>query len=226
MKKFFVGLISVLFLALLAPGSSVYASDARQIAKGVFIGPVDVSGLGITEAEDAVTAYVDEIAAKTIVLSAGTDRQMEITGQDIGLYWSNTGVVEEAYALGHEGNIIKRYKELKDLEHNNRRFDLNYGYDEAVIADYVAQCAASFDQEKVNFTLKKTEEGFKVTEGQTGYLVDQEESLKLIESYIREGIGGDDNIVDLSVKEDVPKGSAEELSKVRDDLCAEDKYKS
>ncbi|WP_024865980.1 VanW family protein [Butyrivibrio sp. FCS014] len=218
MKKFFVGLMLVLSMAVIAPGTKVMASDSRQIAKGVFIGPVDVSGMGVTEAEDAVTAYVNEIEQQTIVLSAGPDKQMEITGLDLGLYWSNTGVVEEAYALGHEGNIIKRYKELKDLERNNHTFDLVYGYDEEAIAGYVAKCADSFDQETINCKLTKTADGFQVTEGQTGYLVDQAQSVNIIKSYLSEGLGGGDNIVDLSVKADPPKGSAEELSKVRDVL--------
>ena len=218
MKKYFVGLMLVLILAIIAPGNKAYASDGRVIAKGVFIGPVDVSGLSVSEAEEAVTAYVNDIEQKTIVLSAGTDRQKEITGLDIGLYWSNTGVVEDAYALGHEGNIIRRYKELKDLEHNNHSFDLVYGYDRAAISDIVAGCADSFDQETINYTLKKTDEGFTVSDGQTGYLVDQPASVSIIESYIRDGIGGADNIVDLSVKADEPKGSLEELSKVRDVL--------
>lgn len=218
MKKFFVGTLLLLLLAVSVPSVKAEASDSRKIAKGVFIGPVEVSGMGVTEAEDAVTSYVNEIEKQTIVLSAGPDRQMEITGQDIGLYWSNTGVVEDAYALGHEGNIIKRYKELKDLERNNHTFDLVYGYDEAAITEYVAKCAESFDQETINYTLKKTADGFQITDGQTGYLVDQAQSVGLIESFIRDGLGGADNIVDLSVKADEPKGSAEELARVKDVL--------
>ena len=50
------------------------------------------------------------------------------------------------------------------------------------------------------------------------HILFKKESLKILESYIQNGLGVDDNVVDLSLKEDVPKGSAEELSKVRDVL--------
>ncbi len=218
MKKFFRGMMLALALFFVIPGGKVLASDARVIAKGVFIGPVDVSGLSITEAETKVTEYVDEVSAQTITLSAGEGMDKEFTGLDIGMYWSNTGVIEEAYAIGHQGNIVQRYKALKDLQHNNKVFDIVYGYEEEALGQIIAGCAESFDQEKVNYGLEKTEAGFTVTEGQTGYVVDQTASLSAIRDFIETDLGNGDNRVMLTVKEDQPMGSAEELSKVRDVL--------
>lgn len=218
MKKFFEGLLMVLLLAILIPSGKAYANDAREIAKGVFIGPVDVSGMSVTDAEAAVSAFVDRMAQEQITLSAGEGKEITFGGQDIGIYWSNTGIVEDAFALGHQGNVIQRYKTLKDLEATNHRFDIIYGYDEEAVQALVQSCAEAFDQEKINFTLTKGEGGFTITDGQTGYLVDQAESVALIESFIQTGLGGDSNVVSLSVKADEPLGSYEELSQVQDVL--------
>ena len=218
MKKFFGTIGMAILLMVLVPGARVYASDGRQIARGVFIGPVDVSGMSISEAESAVTSYVDEVSAQAITLVAGEGQERQFTGQDIGLYWSNTSVVEDAYSLGHQGNIIQRYKALKDLQHQNHIFDIEYGYEKEIVEGIVSECAEAFDQEKINFTLTKTENGFQVSDGQTGYLVDQAESVSIIEDFIQNKLGGDNALVQLSVKADQPQGSEEELSLVRDVL--------
>ena len=218
MKKFFGTIGMAILLMVLVPGARAYASDGRQIARGVFIGPVDVSGMSISEAESAVTSYVDEVSAQAITLVAGEGQERQFTGQDIGLYWSNTSVVEDAYSLGHQGNIIQRYKALKDLQHQNHIFDIEYGYEKEIVEGIVSECAEAFDQEKINFTLTKTENGFQVSDGQTGYLVDQAESVSIIEDFIQNKLGGDNTSVRLSVKADQPQGSEEELSLVRDVL--------
>ncbi len=218
MKKFFEGFVVAILLTLLIPVGRVYATDARQIAKGVSIGPVDVSGLSITDAENKVSSYVNEISEQQITLSAGEGRELQFTGSDIGLYWSNTGVVDEAYALGHQGNILQRYKALKDLENDTHTYEIVYGYEKEALEAIVASCAETFDQEKINYTLTKTDEGFVVSDGQKGYVVDQAQSLSLIDSFIQNGYGQGSNIVSLAIKEDEPRGSYEELSKVRDVL--------
>ena len=112
MKKFFGAIGIAVLLMVLMPQTAVFASDGRQIAKGVFIGPVDVSGMSVNEAENAVTAYVDQVSGQTLTLHVGEGKERQLTGQDIGLYWSNTSVVEDAYSLGHQGNICKSFIEL------------------------------------------------------------------------------------------------------------------
>ena len=209
-----------LLVGLLIPGGRSLAADTdhRTIAEGVFIGGVDVSGMNLTEAEAAVSAYVDKLSDEEITLSAGDDREKTFNGWDIGLYWSNTGIVEDAYALGHQGNIIQRYKALKDLKKNNYVFDIAYGYEKEAIQEIVDKCAESFDQETINYTLTKTDSGFVVSDGQTGYLVDRDKSVATIESFIQSGLGSENNFISLTVKADEPRGSAEELGKVRDVL--------
>jgi vancomycin resistance protein YoaR len=218
MKKFFEGLLLVILLAVLVPSGKAYANDGRAIAKGVFIGPVDVSGMSVTDAEAAVSAYVEQLANAQITLSAGEGRETQFNGQEIGLYWSNTGIVEEAYELGHQGNVVQRYKSLKDLEVTPHVFNIVYGYDSESIQAIVEGCGEAFDQEKINYTLTKTDAGFTVSDGQTGYLVDQPASVTVIENYIQSGLNTDNNVVSLTIKEDLPKGSYEELSQVKDVL--------
>ncbi|MBR1670584.1 MAG: VanW family protein [Butyrivibrio sp.] len=218
MKKFFEGLAVAFLLAVIVPGTKAYAADGGTIPSGVFIGPVDVSGLDVTEAETRVSAYVDEVAARQLTLHVDEGKELSFTGGDIGLYWSNTGVVEDAFSLGHHGNIIERYKTLKDLQNTGHTYNISYGYEKEDIERLVDECADEYDQEKVNYSLTKTESGFEVTDGQTGYVVDRPSSVSAVEEYLNSGMADESGVINLTVKADEPQGSADELAKVRDVL--------
>lgn len=218
MRKFFVGFMISLTVILLIPSETAYAADTRVIADGVFIGEVDVSGMSVSEAEAAVDAHVRAMAEQEITLSAGEDKTLSILGSDTGVFWKNREVAKEAYGLGHQGNIVKRYKALKDLKKNKHVYDLELGFDKEALTAIAEKCGESFDQETVNFGLKKTGEGFEISEGQTGYLVDREASVNAIENYMSDNWQAESNVIDLVVTADVPKGSYDELSKVKDVL--------
>ena len=83
MKKFFEGLAVAFLLAVIVPGTKAYAADGGTIPSGVFIGPVDVSGLDVTEAETRVSAYVDEVAARQLTLHVDEGKELSFTGGDI-----------------------------------------------------------------------------------------------------------------------------------------------
>ena len=54
MKKFFGGLVLFLSFLVIWPGTPVDAADSKTIASGVYIGSLDVSGMSVDEAEQAV----------------------------------------------------------------------------------------------------------------------------------------------------------------------------
>ena len=81
------------------------------------------------------------------------DETATATAQDFGLTWENTEVVEEAMALGKSGNIIKRYKDTKDLENHTTTFELTYEPDESLVADFVERMAQTYDREATDGSL-------------------------------------------------------------------------
>ena len=218
MKKFIKGAILFFTVLLLLPGIKTKAADGRKIAKGVFIGDIDVSEMTVTEAQNAVSDRFNRISNSELTLTVGEDKSITVSGADLGVTWQNPEVIEQAYALGHKGNIIQRYKALKDLQHENYTFDIEYGFNDVALGDIVENRCSSFNQEKVNYSLKKTSEGFTVTPGQIGYIIDVPQSIAVIKNLVTSGWNGDNISVQLVVKEDLPRGSEEELSKVRDVL--------
>ncbi|WP_408069831.1 VanW family protein [Butyrivibrio sp. JL13D10] len=218
MKKFMFLCLMALTLALVIPaGRAEAASDT--IHQGVFIGDVDVSGMTTAQATDAVNQYIEQLRAKNVTLKGMEDSQtVTVSVADLGLGWANTEVVDEAYALCREGNIIKRYKAIKDLEHSNKRFDIEYSFNDDAIYEILDVDCAPFNVSKKNYTLTKTENGFTVSDGQTGYILDEQTSLSIIKDYIQNNWDHQDCAIQVAIDADEPQGSYEELSKVTDVL--------
>ncbi len=218
MKKFFGGAVLVILLTFLLPGVCSQAADSRTIANGVYIGTVDVSGMTVSEAQAAVDSRVQQLRDRELVLEASADQSITITGADLGIAWDNRSVANQAYQLGHQGNIVQRYKALKDLEKSNQVYELKLSYNNEALQEVLGRCSESFNKEKVNFTLSRTEEGFNISDGQIGYLVDTDESANVIKNVISSEWSEDAEHIQLSVKEDKPLGSHEELAMVKDVL--------
>ena len=218
MKKFFGGVILLLCVLLLLPGIRTKAADGRKIANGVYIGDINVSDMTITDAQSIIHDRFDRIEGSELTLTVGEGKSIVINGSELGISWKNPQVIEDAYSLGHRGNIVQRYKVLKDLEHHNFNFNIEYGFDEEALRDIVENRCSAFNQEKINYKLTKTADGFSVSEGQAGYLVDSEKSIEAIKNFVTSGWNGDNAEIKLVVAEDDPMGSAEDLAKVRDVL--------
>ena len=100
-------------------GMTVQAKGEETIKTGVYAESVDLSGKTKEEAIAAIDAFVEELAQVEVTLLAADANEVVVTAGDLGITWTNTEVVDDALQLGTQGNIIERYKALKDLEHDN-----------------------------------------------------------------------------------------------------------
>ena len=118
-KKILSCLLLSLMAGILFAGSNSYAkTTSDEIAMGVYAEDVNLSGLTKEEAKDAINAYVSEKAEEKITLTIG-DEELNVTRESLGVSWNNEEVVDEALGLGKSGNLIKRYKAIKDLQYDN-----------------------------------------------------------------------------------------------------------
>ncbi len=222
MKKWKVALAAVL-----AAGICAFALQAGAVAKGngdayiqngIFIGDIDVSGMSMEEATAAVQGYVDGLRQVPITLNAVGGNQVTVTAGDMGIQWKNQNVLEEAFSLGKQGNIIRRYKELKDLEKNTHKYDLEFTFDQAALQTVLTEQCAQFDVEAEDASLRRENGQFIIEGGQTGEKVDVEASAAELEAFLTDGWNKAAAEVDLVVAVDEPRGSREDLEKVKDVL--------
>lgn len=199
-------------------GISAQAKEEDTIKTGIFAGEIDLSGMTADEAAAAVEDYVEGLKETEITLLAAADQEVVVTAGDLGIAWANPELVTEAVEIGQHGNVIERYKVLKDLEHENKVYPIALSFDLQAISDTLTSRCAKYDVKAVNVSLKREDGRFQVIEGQTGYALDVETSIDLINDYLTGEWDHQPCRIALDVAVEEPKGSAEELAEVKDIL--------
>jgi len=203
-------------ICVLCMGGTVSAASQEVFKEGIYAENINLSGLSKEEAEAKIEAFIEDRAAKKITLVAADGNEIVVTAKDLGLRWRNPGMLDEALALGTEGNVIQRYKAMKDLMHDNKVYDIEFGFNSTAINELLLQEGGKFDQTPVDAKMVRTENGFSITDGRIGYALDVEGSIGRIYNYLDSEWDGDDCRIDLVVEVEKPKGMAEDLQSVTD----------
>ena len=124
-------------------------AENHKIADGVYIGNVYVGGMTEEEAVDAISAYAQSVDDAVLTLNAN-GKSVEVSAQELGITFQNTNAVQEALAVGRNGNLIKRYKDKKDLEHGSKVFELPLGLNETAAREVLTAKAEKLNNEVVD----------------------------------------------------------------------------
>lgn len=214
-KKFLTGAFAALCLGA-ALAVSAFAEEPEVISDGVFIGDMDVSGMTADEAEAYVKEEVKLLSNSTITLQMG-DAQVSKTWGDLGLKWKNTDLVREISELGTTGNIIRRYKEQKDLQNQSSHYEIEYALDEEAQKAFV-NSVAEYNSEPIEGSVYMGSDGNLYVEGGTdGLTLDPDGTLATLKEYVSDYEAGD-VILDASYNSVSPILTAETLSRMTDVL--------
>lgn len=220
MKKFVNGILCI-GMAVMMFGTlkiQTQAAEKDTLLSGIFIEDMSMEGKSVEEARDMVEDYVDGLLSQTIILVSVGGNEVSITPADIGFYWSNQEIVEEAAQIGKRGNIVERYKAEKDLQFENKILKLEFDADQDLIRNILTEQCSVYNVEAENATLTKVDDEFIIHPGTIGTVVDEEASLDRIYDFLTAGWDGQSDVIDLVVVQQEPMGSEEELKKVKDVL--------
>lgn len=209
--------ISVLTFVLMA-GMTAGAQENAVIKKGIFAGGIELSGMDAAQARQAVSDYVEELKETEITLLAAADTEVVVTAGELGITWANPELVAEAMEVGTRGNVIERYKVLKDLEHDNLIYPIRFSFDLQAISDILLERCVPYDSEAVDATLTRENDEFHVTEGKIGYALDVETSVDKVNRFLTEEWDQAPCTIPLDVDVTEPRGNAEDLAQVKDVL--------
>lgn len=220
MKKWLRNISLLLCAIALSLGYSqtVCAKGEDTVKNGVYAGSINLSGMTESEVVQTITDYVEDMKTVEITLLASNNQEVVTTAGELGISWANPELVDEALELGTRGNVIERYKMLKDLEHENKVFPINLDFDIQAINNVLVEKCSKYDQKAVNVSLKREGGAFTIVEGQTGYLLDVETSIDEVYDYLTGEWDHGPCRIQLDIAVDQPKGSAEELAQVKDVL--------
>ena len=215
-KRLLTGIgVATLGFSLVSGLSMVHvkADSKETIAKGVYIGSVDVGGMTKQEAHDAVDAYVDRLMQTNFSLM-GPIGYMNITAEEMGITTDVDTVVEEANAIAKYGDLISRFKETKDLEKEHKVVDLPLTLDKQATANKIYEHRDELNIAAVDNSFRIENGNFVFIPGKTGNEVNIVESVYSIRDFINDDWSSEKTEIALVIDEVQPRGSEEELSKL------------
>lgn len=205
-----------------AAGTALIAAAPQEstdtIKNGIFAEHIDLSGMTESEAGAAIADYVDSLRGVQITLVGAGGKEVQTAAGNIGIAWANPDMVQEALHIGTTGNVIERYKTIKDLQHENKVYDIELGFDVTAINDLLVNMAADQDTAPVNATLKRTDGAFQIVDGALGYQIDVETSIDIVYDYMTTQWNGESARIELDVQTLNPKGDSSQLARVKDIL--------
>lgn len=215
MKKWKGSLLLAICLLAMASSMTVCAAG-ETILKGVSIDKLDVSGMTREEALAALESYEKNLGGQSIKLGIG-DNVIEAKLSDLGVTFDNEDLVDEAIGVGHAGNIVKRYKDQKDLQHSGKTFPLSWQTDEDTVRTYVENNCTKYDKKAQNASLTRENGAFNFVAGTEGLELNVDSAVRTISDYLENSWTSDNTeVLNLETQVTEPEGSAEELANIKD----------
>jgi len=216
---FYVLLFAAVFLVRITAAAQGGAGETGgTIRDGIYADSINLSGMTALEAEQAIQAYIEGLKGIPVTLQAAGGTQVAVTAGDLGISWGNPQLVTEALEVATRGNVIERYKRMKDLARENLVLPIRLTFSMQAISDILIEKCAIYDVKAVNPTLVREGGAFRVVEGRTGYVLDVETSIDKVNGYLTGDWDRQACTIALDVAVEQPKGTIEDLAQVRDVL--------
>ena len=123
---------------------------------------------------------------------------------DLGYSYKLNNVIEQALELGTTGNLIKRYKDLKDVAYEGITYPLEFYLDEYSVRELVSTKVSEFNKEPVNATVSINKGKLVYTDHILGKKVDVEATVLNIVDIITNSWDRDNIVLDAYMEDVVP----------------------
>lgn len=162
-------ILGIIIISGIALGATAYiymkATEFDQIfAHGIFIDEVPIGGLTREVAKQTLEQAVSEELQNKFLILSHEELAVEIPWQELGISNNIEEVLEEAFVIGHEGNMFEKYKTFTTASETESHFTLSETYDEALIVQKLEEVAKTFYKAPVNATITRKNKQFITTE--------------------------------------------------------------
>jgi vancomycin resistance protein YoaR len=219
-KKNLVAIVLLFVICLFSTAISTQvfaATEDETITKGVYIDSIHIGGMTMDEAKQAVKDYVDGLKSKKINVQMGKNTE-SISLNKLGYDMKENDYIDEAVMIGKTGNLIKRYKELKDTEASNLVYNLEFNVNDKKIKKFIEDKLSTYDQPSKNATIKRQNGQFVYTDHKVGRKVDVDKTVEAIDTSLSDGWNREDITLEAVVEDDQPKYTREDVEKVKTKL--------
>lgn len=222
-KKIRALLIVFVSLCVCLIGVTAFASSdifsGKTICEGVYIDDVNVGGMTEKEAKKAVSEYVRKLGQRTVTVEV-LDEEVSTSFETLGFACEENNFVKAAMNVGTKGNLLKRYKEMKDIEKEQLVYEQEYIFDEELVRAFVEEQLSKYDKKPKNAKLVYKNGVFTATNSRKGRVVDVEETVQKIITNMQE-CGKEENVaLEAVIIEEEPEYTKEMVSLCKDKLAS------
>ncbi|MBH1940235.1 VanW family protein [Mobilitalea sibirica] len=201
--------IIIIFVFSVNTYNTSAAESVKRIHNGVFIDTVNISGMTQAEAEEAVSDFLTELQKKEIAIQVGSKVVYSTMGE-LGYTYEPNNYIKQALRLATSGNVIKKYKDIKDIEHGNIIYPLTFSFDENRLRELIAGEVSYYNIEPVNATFSRKNNEFVYVDHVIGSKVDVDQTFELIRQNINSW-NRLDMFVEAVMVDDMPAYTREDL---------------
>lgn len=208
--------ILIVALALITFTGFMYAINksnekmlqSTNIYNNIYIAGIDVSNM----TKDDALKTLDTLNLTEKIILTYKDKQYIFNKSDFGVMLDKQGALDKAYNLGRTGSEKDRLKEIKELKKYPQTINIEKSINEDIVKQKLEEISKEINIKSKNASIKKTEQGFEVTEGVDGLSVDFDKTYEnVIDALKVEG----DQVVEIFVTVTKPKYLAEDLNKIQ-----------
>jgi vancomycin resistance protein YoaR len=212
-----VAMLGTSLVAMFAYQAKAQTND-NYIYQGVSIDGTDLGGKGVEQARRMVDEYMESLKDYQVTLSS-SKKEHTISLRELGLSYSNQNVVDTAFQLGKGGNVIRRYKDKKDLEQEGIDLRLELTVDKNQVQSILQEKDEDFVTHAKDASIIRRDGKLSVKKEQVGQRLNVSKTIEQLEVYLNEEWSRDDDcMVAVVTDQETPKHTAEELGTIKDKL--------
>jgi vancomycin resistance protein YoaR len=184
--RFALAFVSGLVLVIAIGGGALFAYGQQytgRVLPGVSVGEVDLSGMSPEEARARLESTFGTFRDGTITLS-GPDGDVTVGYDEIGRRPDIDAMVSHALTAGRHGETMADLLGAPQAALRGISLTPVVRYDEAKLADAVAEAAAAVDREPVDATLTADKGEYTTTDSVDGRTVDQAALLATLDAQL------------------------------------------
>ncbi|WFA10221.1 VanW family protein [Tissierella sp. Yu-01] len=213
MKKIIIILSSIVIVlgGLLGAIYYIYSTEINTgtIYNGITIDGYDIGGMTKEQALEFIKEQKDTDDVGKAFNLFYNDINYNIELKTLGHSYDYEGAIEEAYSIGRDGNLISRYKTIKELQKNKKLLYLEPEYNRDLVLELVDKIEKDINQDSTDATFDFNNGDFIVTEEKTGFKLDKSELINLLVDNVYEL-----EDINLPIEVTEPKITKELLSRI------------
>jgi vancomycin resistance protein YoaR len=167
------------------------AVEIDEIYDGIYINDKDVSGKTKEEALDMLRSETDTHLEGQKIRLLYEDRSWEFPFSSFGVQYDVEQAVQEAWDIGREGDLRKRYRLVQELPKNPVHIEVKYEYSHEKILQELSTIEDEFRVNAKDSGLIRQNGKFIISDEKNGYELDKNETAKKIATQLDSKIGGD-----------------------------------